>query len=242
MRVEIWSDVVCPWCYIGKRRLESALERFERRDEVEVMWRAFELDPNAPEERQGAYLDRLAAKYGVSRAEAEAMVERVTRAGDEAGVEFRFDRARPGNTFDAHRLVHLGLEHGLQDEVEERLMAATFTEGRPIGRPSTLLEVAAEVGLDSDEAEELVSGDRFADDVRADESLARALGIRAVPYFVIDRTFGLPGAQQPDVILDALRRARAESGPASEQDPATGADADAREVAVHVRTTSAARR
>ncbi len=216
MRVEIWSDVVCPWCYIGKRRLESALGRFEHRDEVEVIWRAFELDPGAPVEREGEYTDRLAAKYGVPLAEAEAMVERMTRVGDDEGVDMRFDRARPGNTFDAHRLLHLAGERGMQDALKERLLAATFTEGRPIGRPETLAEVAVEAGLDRDEAREVLGGDRFGADVRADEQQARAFGITGVPFFAVDRTYGVPGAQNPDILLDVLRQAWADTHPTAE--------------------------
>jgi predicted DsbA family dithiol-disulfide isomerase len=207
MRVEIWSDVVCPWCYIGKRRFESALERFEHRDEVEVVWRAFELDPAGPVEREGEYTARLSSKYGVPLAEAEAMVERMTRVGDDEGLDMRFDHARPGNTFDAHRLIHLGLERGVQDAVKERLLAATFTEGRPIGRTETLVEVAVEAGLDEDEARALLAGDKFAAEVRAEEQEARAFGITGVPFFVVDRAFGVPGAQNPDVLLDVLREA-----------------------------------
>lgn len=210
MRVEIWSDVVCPWCYIGKRRFESALEQFEHRDEVEVVWRAFELDPNAPVEREGRYIERLSSKYRIPVAEAEAMVERMTRSGDDAGVDIRFDIARPGNTFDAHRLIHLGGERGVQDAVKERMMAATFSEGRPTGRRETLVEVAVEAGLDADEVRAVLDGDRFADEVRADEVTARELGISAVPFFVVDRRYGIPGAQHPDVILDVLRQAWAE--------------------------------
>jgi predicted DsbA family dithiol-disulfide isomerase len=213
MRVEIWSDVVCPWCYIGKRHFESALERFEHRDQVEVVWRAFELDPAAPAEREGEYTARLASKYAIPVSEAEEMVERMTRVGDDAGVDFRFDRARPGNTFDAHRLIHLGLERGVQDAVEERLLAATFTEGRPVGSREALVEVAVEAGLDEDEATSVLAGDRYADDVRADEQLARTFGISAVPFFVIDRAYGLAGAQHPDVILDVLRQVWTDSRP-----------------------------
>ncbi len=227
MRVEIWSDVVCPWCYIGKRRFESALARFEHRDEVEVVWRAFELDPAGPIEREGAYTDRLASKYGVLLSEAEAMVERMTRTGDDEGVDMRFDLARPGNTFDAHRLIHLGLERGVQDAVKERLLAATFTEGRPIGRADTLVELAVEAGLVEDEAREVLSGDRFAAEVRADEQLARSLGITAVPFFVVDRAYGVPGAQNPDVLLDVLRQAWGEGRPAAAAavaDPAAAHD------------------
>ena len=214
MRVEIWSDVVCPWCYIGKRHFESALERFEHADEVEVVWRAFELDPAGPVERDGAYVDRLSSKYRIPVAEAEAMVERMTRVGDDAGVDIRFDRARPGNTFDAHRVIHLGLERGVQDAVKERLLAATFTEGRPTGRADTLVEVAVEAGLDEDEVRSVLAGDRFADEVRADEAQARSFGISAVPYFVIDRKYAVPGAQHPDVLLEVLRQVWDQSHPA----------------------------
>ncbi len=213
MRVEIWSDVVCPWCYIGKRHFESALERFEHADEVEVVWRAFELDPGAPVERDGAYIDRLSAKYRIPVEEAEAMVERMTRVGDDAGVDMRFDRARPGNTFDAHRVLHLARERGVQDAVKERLLAATFTEGRPTGRHDTLVEVAVEAGLDEDEVRAVLAGDRYADEVRGDEALARSFGISAVPFFVLDRKYAVPGAQHPDTLLDVLRQVWAESHP-----------------------------
>jgi predicted DsbA family dithiol-disulfide isomerase len=215
MRVEIWSDIVCPWCFVGKRRFEAALARFDHRDEVEVVWRSFELDPGAPVEREGRYTARLAAKYGISESAAEEMVERMTRAGDDAGADIRFDRARPGNTFDAHRLIHLALERGVQDEVKERLLAATFTDGRPIGRPETLVEVAVEAGLDGEEVRAMLAGDRFADQVRADERQARALGITAVPFFVIDRAYGVPGAQPADVLLDVLCQVWADSRPAT---------------------------
>ena len=213
MRVEIWSDVVCPWCYIGKRHFESALERFEHADEVDVVWRAFELDPAAPVEREGAYIERLSSKYRIPVPEAEAMVERMTRVGDDAGVDIRFDLARPGNTFDAHRLLHLGLERGVQDAVKERLMAATFTEGRPTGRADTLVDVAVEAGLDEDEVRSVLAGDRYAAEVRADEALARSFGISAVPFFVIDRKYAVPGAQHPDTLIDVLRQVWAESHP-----------------------------
>jgi predicted DsbA family dithiol-disulfide isomerase len=211
MRVEVWSDVVCPWCYIGKRRLEEALERFDHGDDVEVVWRSFELDPSAPRAREGDYATRLAAKYRIPVGEAEAMIERMTRVGDDAGVDMRFDRARPGNTFDAHRLLHLAAERGLQDRMKERLLAATFTEGQPIGDRDTLVRLAGEVGLDEEEARGVLSSDAFADDVRADERQARAFGIDAVPFFVIDRRFGVPGAQPSDVLVGALEQAWADA-------------------------------
>ena len=132
LKVEVWSDVVCPWCYIGKRRFEAALARFEHRDEVELVWRSFELDPSAPPSsaERGTYAERIASKYGCSVTEAQAMIDNMTLTAAQEGLDLRFELARPGNTFDAHRLLHLALEHGLQGDLKERLDAATFTEGR----------------------------------------------------------------------------------------------------------------
>ena len=221
----MWSDVVCPWCYIGKRRLEEALGRFGHRDEIEVVWRSFELDPSAPRTREGDYAGRLASKYHIPVGEAEAMIDRMTRVGEDEGVDMRFDLARPGNTFDAHRLLHLASAAGgdVQDRLKERLMAATFTEGQPIGDRDTLVRLAAEVGLDEEEARGVLASDAYAADVRADEAQARAFGIDAVPFFVLDRRIGLPGAQPADVLLEALEQAWAhaheQSAPA-ESEPA----------------------
>ena len=213
MKVEIWSDVVCPWCYVGKRRFEAALGRFEHRDQVDVVWRAFELDPSAPREREGAYDERLASKYRVDLTEARAMIDRMVSAGEADGLELRFDRARPGNTFDAHRLLHLALDRGVQDALTERLFAATFTGGAPIGDAYTLVGLAAEAGLDPDEARTVLEGDAYAADVRADERRAAALGITAVPFFVVDEAYGVSGAQPPEVLLGVLEQAWAESHP-----------------------------
>lgn len=207
MRVEIWSDVVCPWCYVGKRNFEVALSRFEHRDEVEVIWRAFELDPSAPPEREGDYAVHLARKYGMSVDQAGKMIETMTGTGAKAGVTLDFGRARPGNTFDAHRLIHLAGERGVQDAVKERFLRATFTDGEPIGDRAVLLRLAVEAGLPQDEAAGVLESDTYAAEVRAEESLALELGISAVPFFVFDRTFGVPGAQPPDVIRKALERA-----------------------------------
>jgi predicted DsbA family dithiol-disulfide isomerase len=207
MNVEIWSDVVCPWCYIGKKRFEAALARFEHREELDIVWRSFELDPAASHELSGDYPSRLARKYGVSVEEARAMIERVTRAGAGVGIEFRFDIGRPGNTFDAHRVIHLAGDHGVQVAMVQRLFAAAFTEGRPIGDRDTLAALATEVGIDADEAATMLDSDRYAAEVRADEQEARALGITAVPFFVFDRTHGVAGAQSPEVLLEVLRQA-----------------------------------
>lgn len=207
MRVEIWSDVVCPWCYVGKRRFEEALAQFDRADEVEVVWRSFELDPDGPREREGDYVGRLAAKYGVGLDEAQAMVERIVGVADLVGIEMRFDRSRMGNTFDAHRLLHLARERGVQDELKERLFRAAFTEGRPIGLVDTLVDLAADVGIDPDEAASVLASGQYDEEVRADEREAAALGARGVPFFVFDRRYAVAGAQATELFLEALERA-----------------------------------
>lgn len=224
MRVEIWSDVVCPWCYVGKRNFEAALSRFEHRDEVEVIWRAFELDPSAPAEREGDYAAHLARKYGMSVDQAGKMIETMTGTGARAGVTLDFERARPGNTFDAHRLIHLAGERGVQDAVKERFLRATFTDGEPIGDREALLRLAVEAGLPEDEAATVLESGTYAAEVRAEEAEALELGISAVPFFVIDRTFGIPGAQPPNVILGALERAWSKTArPVELSDDATDA-------------------
>ena len=213
MRVDIWSDVVCPWCYVGKRRFEAALAGFAHRDGVEVRWHSFELDPRAPRERAGDRLEHIAAKYRVSRAEAEVMEGRVTAAAAEAGLEFHLDRVRGGNSFDAHRLLHLAADHGLEvaDRLKERLLRAYFTDGEPIGDPATLARLAVEVGLPAAEVDEVLAGDRYAEAVRADERTAQAYGATGVPFFVIDGTYGLSGAQPPEVFTNVLERAWSET-------------------------------
>ena len=214
MDVEIWSDIACPWCYIGKRRFEAALARFEHRDEVRLTWRSFELDPAAPPERQGERAARLAEKYGISVERAREMERQMTETAAGDGLEFRFDIARSGTTFDAHRLVHLAAEHGLQDAMKERLLAAYFSQGELMSDPETLVRLAGEAGLDGDEVREMLAGDRFAEAVREDERTAHAFGISAVPTFVVDRKLGASGAHPPDALLELLREGWSRREPA----------------------------
>ena len=211
LTVEIWSDVVCPWCYIGKRRFEAALAAFEHADEVTVMWRSFELDQEAPKVAEGTATERLAAKYGMSLERAAQLHGEMTERAAAEGLEFRFDLARGGNTFDAHRLIHLAATYGHQAASKERLMRAYFTEGEPIADPETLIRVVAEVGVDPVEARDVLQTDRFAEDVREDELLASQLGIQGVPFFVLDRRYGVSGAQPPEVLVQALERAWGEA-------------------------------
>jgi predicted DsbA family dithiol-disulfide isomerase len=208
VKVEIWSDVACPWCAIGKRRLEAALADFPQREDVEVRWRSFELDPQAPRVRAESSTDHLAAKYRTSREQALEMQRRVTEAAAEDGLDFHFERARGGNTFDAHRLLHLAAGSGLQGVLKDRLFTAYLTEGEAIGDQDTLHRVAVDAGIDAGAARAVLDSDAYADAVRADEREALELGISAVPFFVVDRRYGVAGAQPAPVLRQLLDRAQ----------------------------------
>ena len=213
MEVEIFSDVVCPWCAIGKRRFEAALERFDQQEEVDVHWRAFELDPSAPASSDVDVATHLAEKYGMSRAQAIASQERLADLAAAEGLEFHFELAKRANTFDAHRLLHYAHEVGAQDALKERLFRAYFTEGEEIADHATLVRLGSEVGLDSDKSAEVLESGRYATEVRADEAAARELGVTGVPFFVIDRRYGISGAQSPEMILQVLNEAWAKAHP-----------------------------
>jgi predicted DsbA family dithiol-disulfide isomerase len=208
VHVEIWSDIACPWCYIGKRRFEAALAEYEHRDEVTVTWRSFELDPTAPRERTESGVQHLADKYGTGVEQAQGMLDQMTQTAAGDGLDFRFDLARGGNTFDAHRLVHLAEQHGVQDAMKERLLRAYLTEGELIGDPKTLERLALEVGLPEDEVRDVLTTDRYAEAVRGDERTASSLGITGVPFFVVDRKIAASGAQPPEALRELLRQAR----------------------------------
>jgi len=231
MLIEIWSDVVCPWCYIGKRRFEAALARFAHREDVEVRWRSFELDPTTRSVRGAGegigHAELIAGKYGMSLAQAEAAIASMTAAAAAEGLDFHLDASLRSNTFDAHRLVHLGAAHGRQDAVEERLMRAYFTEGLPVGDRDTLVRLAVEAGLPAAEAERVLDGDEHADAVRADEEEARLLGISGVPFFVVDRKYGVSGAQPADQLLGVLDRAWSERSPLTLVGPTAEGGGDA---------------
>ena len=210
MRVEIWSDIACPFCYIGKRRYEEALSRLDFGGEVETVYRSFELDPYAERDVGYDVYDMLAAKYGMTRERAVAMNENVAKLGESAGIDFAFDKVILTNTFDAHRLTQLANKHGKMRQMIERLFRAYFTEGRHVGDHETLIELAAEAGLDRGEAEEALKSGAHADAVRSDEAEAARLGIRGVPFFVINRKYGISGAQSVELFVETLRNAKAE--------------------------------
>jgi predicted DsbA family dithiol-disulfide isomerase len=211
MQVEIWSDVVCAWCYIGKRRFEEALAGFSGRDDVDVTWRSFELDPEGS--RDPILLTQLLAeKYDIHGQETIDRHARTTSTATGVGLTLHLDRALSGNTFDAHRVIHLARTLGLQAEAQERLFSAYFSEGLPISDRDTLAELAASVGLDRDEVRTMLEGDRFADEVREDELTAARFGISGVPFFVLDRRLALSGAQPVEVMLEALEQAASDAG------------------------------
>jgi predicted DsbA family dithiol-disulfide isomerase len=211
MNVDIWSDIVCPWCYIGKRRFEQALSEFSHSDEVDITWRSFQLDPLAEAQSDIDSVERLAAKYGMSRAQAEAAQARVTANAAAVGLDFHLDLAWSFNTFDAHRLVHYAHSIGSQDALKERLMKAYFVDGAAVGQHDVLTRLAVAVGLDGPAVREVLEGTAYADDVRHDEQEARDIGITGVPFFVIDRAYGISGAQPSELILATLDKVWAEN-------------------------------
>ena len=206
MKVEIWSDVVCPWCYVGKRNLEAALAEFPHADEVTVEWRSFELDASTPRQMDLSMDEVLQRKYGMSPDEATAANRQMTELAAKVGLEYHLDNVQIGNTFDAHRLIHLADTQGLGGAMKERLLAAYFTEGRSVSDPAELADLGVEVGLDRTRVDAVMAGDEFGAEVRADEAQAVELGCTGVPFFVVDGKFGIPGAQPPDVLLRLLNR------------------------------------
>lgn len=211
MQIEIWSDVICPWCYIGKRRFEMALADFPHKDEVRVIWRSFELDPNSPRQLPSTLEEMLAQKYHVSPQEAAEMNARVTTVAKEVGLEYQLSNARPGNTFDAHRLLHYAASRQLGDRATERMMHAYFSESLPVGDRAALARLAPEFGIPENEALAVLESDDYSTQVRADEARASGFGISGVPFFVFDERFGVSGAQPVKAFADALQKAREDS-------------------------------
>ncbi|WP_349627271.1 DsbA family oxidoreductase [Arthrobacter sp. C9C5] len=213
MKIEIWSDVACPWCYIGKRRFETALAAFPHRDAVEVQWRSFQLDPSLPEHYDGTELDYLSTRKGMAQDQVAGMFEHVASLASAEGLNYRFDAVVVANSFTAHRLIHLAAAHGQQDAAKERLLSDHFEHGRDIGSREYLTSLGLELGIDAGELDELFGSDKYADDVRQDFAEARALGISGVPFFVIDRKYGISGAQPAETFTAALEQAWQESHP-----------------------------
>ncbi len=204
MRIEIWSDVACPWCYIGKARFEAALAQYEHKDSVEVVWRSYELQQDAPKATVPA-VKHLMDKYGRSHDDILAMLARVTEVAASEGLEFHLDKAVAASTFDAHRLIHLANARGLGHQAMTRLMRAYQCEGADVSDPETLARLGVEAGLEENEARRVLASDEYGAEVLADERRARSFGVNGVPFFIIDELHGVSGAQPTEFFLDALR-------------------------------------
>lgn len=215
MKIEIWSDIACPWCYIGKRNLENGLAQVAGDDDapqVEVTYHSFELSPDTPVDFDGDEIDFLAGHKGMPREQVQQMLDNVTGVAANAGLEYRFDILKHTNTVKAHELLHFAKAQGRQHEMAERLMAAYFTEGRHVGRIDDLVDLAAEVGLDRDAAKAALEAGEYLDAVQADKNQAAAYGINGVPFFVIDGKYGVSGAQPAEAFAQVARQVWAERG------------------------------
>ena len=210
MKIEIWSDYVCPFCYIGKRRLEEALEQTGLGEKAEVVFKAYELDPNSPAVSDTLMTEILAEKYGMTVGEAKKMTDNVVDQAKTVGLNYNFDVATPANTFNAHRLAKLAEQEGFDKTVTESLLKAYFIDGEKIGTDDVLLRISEEAGISRDRAKEVLSSDEFADDVRMDIAEAQQIGVKGVPFFVIDRKYAISGAQPTEAFASALRQAAEE--------------------------------
>lgn len=206
MLIEVWSDIVCPFCYIGKRRLEEALAKFLHSEEVKVEYRSFELNPDAKIEYEEDNIELLAKKYGTSKEQIIAMNKQLTEQAKEVGLTYYLDKLKPTNTFDAHRLIQFAKQNGKENEMVERLFKAYFTDLKHVANMNTLIELAADVGLDQNEVKLLLNSDEFESEVREHEQHAQQLGVTGVPFYVINRKYSISGAQPSDVFLEVMEK------------------------------------
>ena len=206
MKVEIWSDVMCPFCYIGKRKFESALEQFNHSSNIEIIWKSFQLAPDMKTDPTKNIDEYLATHKGMSIQQAKELNNQVSQRAKQVGLEFNFDKAIVANSFNAHRFSHLAKQHSLQNEVEERLFAAYFTEGKNTDDIQTLIQIGNEIGLDASEVKKVLKGNSYAEEVKADIYEAHQLGVRGVPFFVFDRKYAVSGAQESPVFLNTLEK------------------------------------
>ncbi|MDR6640260.1 putative DsbA family dithiol-disulfide isomerase [Paenarthrobacter nitroguajacolicus] len=213
MKIEIWSDVACPWCYIGKRRFETALAQFPHRDSVDIEWKSYQLDPSVPEHYDGTELDYLSKRKGMAPEQVKQMFGHVTETAKGEGLDYHFDKVVVANSFTAHRLIHLAATHGRQDAAKEQLLSDHFEHGKDIGNHEYLTELGARLELPADEVAELFTSDRYTDEVNQDINEARAIGVTGVPFFVIDRKYGISGAQPAELFSQALNQAWQEANP-----------------------------
>ncbi|MEG8976873.1 DsbA family oxidoreductase [Priestia megaterium] len=214
MKIEVWSDFVCPFCYIGKRRLEQALQQFAHKDDVQVEFKSFELDPNAPVNTGKTINEALAAKYGMTIEQAKQANEGIGQQAASVGLSFNFDDMKPTNTFDAHRLAKFAKAQGKEAAITEKLLYAYFTESKHLGEEETLVAVAEDAGLDREEARQILADkNAYANEVRSDEATAQQYGISGVPYFVVNQKYAISGAQPVETFVGALQQVWEEENP-----------------------------
>ncbi|MDD4777189.1 MAG: DsbA family oxidoreductase [Fermentimonas sp.] len=206
MKIEIWSDVMCPFCYIGKRNFETALEQFGDKNKLEVVWKSFQLDPTLPEVQNGSYTEHLMDSKGMPRKQVEGMLGNVTQMAKNVGLEYDFDKSVMVNSFKSHRLLQLSKTRGLGDATEERLFRAFFTEGKNIADDETLVELGKEVGLNETEIRNALTDEKYSDMVKQDIQEARSIGVSGVPFFVFNRKYAVSGAQPPQAFLQTLEK------------------------------------
>ncbi len=206
MKVEIWSDVMCPFCYIGKRKFEKALEQFPQKNDIEIVWKSFQLDPTTVTDPNLNTIEHLAHKKGWSKEQANETIAHVTGIAKQVDLSFHFDKAVVANSFDAHRLSHLAKKYGKQNELEEKLFSAYFTEGKNTADHDSLLQIGIEIGLDKTEVSELLKSNQYAEEVEQDIYESQQVGVRGVPFFVLDRKYAVSGAQESSTFLQALTK------------------------------------
>jgi predicted DsbA family dithiol-disulfide isomerase len=207
MNVEIWSDVMCPFCYIGKRKFEKALGQFPHKDNIKIIWKSFQLDPSTVTDPSLNTIENLRLKKGWSKEQAAETIAHVADIAKQVGLDFNFDKAVVANSFDAHRLSHLAKKYNKQNELEEKLFSAYFTEGKNTADYETLLNIALEIGMDREEVSEVLKGNKFANEVHQDVEQAQQIGVRGVPFFVLNQKYAISGAQESDTFLQALQKA-----------------------------------
>lgn len=225
LKVEIWSDVMCPFCYIGKRRFQTALQQFEHKDSVEVTWKSFQLDPDMKSEPGKSLNEYLSERKGIPLERSVQLHEQMTASAAELGLTYNFDKAVIANSFDAHRFSHLAKVNGLQDAAEEALFKAYFTDGKDISSHVTLIELGKQIGLDPALVKQTLDSNQYAEDVHRDIYEAQQIGARGVPFFVLGDKYAVSGAQAPETFLDALNQTWNEVMPAESIDgPVCGPD------------------
>ena len=224
MKIEIWSDLVCPFCYIGKRKFEHALEQFEHKDDIDIEWRSFELQPGLKTDGSKNQYEHLAESKGWTLEYSKKVHDSLTEKAKEAGLDYNFDIAIPANSFNAHRLSHLAVKYHLQDEAEEHLFRAFFTDGKDLNDDETLVELGVEIGLPEDEIRKMLQSDLYADEVQNDKDAARRVGVKGVPFFVLDTKYAVSGAQPSEVFLEALQKAYKEFEEENTRDVITNTD------------------